>query len=93
MELSTDTHYCQLLAQIDATCTTGRMQAMQAVSRELLTTYWQIGQHIVEFEQSGQVRAEYGKSLIPQLARDLGLRHGKGFSRSNLVYMRFLYLR
>lgn len=66
---------------------------MQAVNRELLATYWQIGQHIVEFEQSGQVRAEYGKALISQLARDLGLRHGKGFSRSNLVYMRLLYLR
>ena len=66
---------------------------MQAVNRELLATYWQIGQHIVEFEQAGQVRADYGKALITQLARDLSLRHGKGFSRSNIVYMRLLYLR
>ena len=38
-----------------------------------------------------QGRAEYGKALIQTLSRDLGLRHGKGFSRSNLVYMRLLY--
>ncbi|MEN9867443.1 MAG: hypothetical protein RL748_3033 [Pseudomonadota bacterium] len=93
MELSTDAQYSQLLAKIDATANRGRAQAMQAVNRELLETYWQIGQHIVEFEQSGQVRADYGKALITQLARDLGLRHGKGFSRSNIVYMRLLYLR
>lgn len=65
---------------------------MQAVNRELLATYWQIGQHIVEFEQAGQVRADYGKALITQLARDLSLRHGKGFSRSNLIRIRQFYL-
>jgi predicted nuclease of restriction endonuclease-like (RecB) superfamily len=42
---------------------------------------------------SDQRRAEYGKALIQNLAADLGLRHGKGFSRSNLVYMRLMYLR
>lgn len=42
---------------------------------------------------AGQVRAEYGKALLKQLARDLTLRHGKGFSRSNLVYRRLLYQR
>ena len=63
------------------------------MNRELLATYWQIGQHIVEFEQAGQQRADYDKDLINQLARDLSLRHGKGFSRTNLIYMRLLYLR
>ena len=62
------------------------------VNRELLATYWQIGQHIVEFEQAGQQRADYGKDLINQLARDLSLRHGKGFSRSNLIRIRQFYL-
>lgn len=65
---------------------------MQAVYRELLAPYWQIGQHIVEFEQAGQVRAEYGKALIAQLARALSLRHGKGFSRSKLIRIRQFYL-
>lgn len=93
MELSTDNEYRKLLEQIASTCTHGRMQAMRAVNRELLETYWQIGRHIVEFEQAGQLRAEYGKALIVQLAQDLTLRQGKGFSRSNLIYMRLLYQR
>ena len=55
-------------------------------------TYWQIGHDIVEFEQGGKIRADYGKALLTNLSRDLKLRHGKGFSRSNLIYMRLLYL-
>ncbi|MDP2827760.1 MAG: DUF1016 N-terminal domain-containing protein [Sulfuricellaceae bacterium] len=69
------------------------MLAVQAVNAHITETYWQVGRHIVEFEQAGKVRADYGKALIASLAKDLGLRHGKGFSRSNLVYMRLLYLR
>lgn len=52
-----------------------------------------MGRHIVEFEQAGNLSAEYGDALIDQLSADLRLRHGKGFSRSNLIYMRLLYLR
>ena len=92
MELSTDNEYRKLLEQIGSTCTHGRMQAMRAVNRELLETYWQIGRRIVEFEQAGQLRAEYSKALIVQLAQDLSLRHGKGFSRSNLIRIRQFYL-
>ncbi len=83
--------YQTLLTQISDTYSAGRSRAMQAVNVELIETYWQIGQHIVEFEQQGKARAEYGKALIGRLAKDLGLRHGKGFSRSNLVYMRLLF--
>lgn len=97
MELSTPLNgsddYRQLLQQISDTYTRGRVQAVQAVNAQLIQTYWQVGRHIVEFEQAGQVRAEYGTALIQTLSADLGLRHGKGFSRSNLVYMRLLYLR
>ena len=66
--------------------------AHQAVNVCITETYWQIGYRIVEFEQSGKARADYGKALLANLSRDLTLRHGKGFSRSNLVYMRILYL-
>lgn len=66
---------------------------MQAVNVQLVETYWQVGRQIVEFEQKGAVRAEYGAALISTLAADLALRHGRGFSRSNLVYMRLFYLR
>jgi hypothetical protein len=96
MELSTplngDDGYRRLLQQISDTYTQGRVQAVQAVNARLIETYWQLGRHIVEFEQAGQVRAEYGKALIDRLAADLGLRHGKGFSRSNLIRLRQFYL-
>jgi len=54
-------------------------------------TYWRIGQHIVEFEQNGNERAEYGSQLFDRLSKDLSVACGKGFSRSNLLYMRKLY--
>jgi len=64
------------------------------VHDQILKTYWQIGHDIVEYEQGGKVRADYGKTLLANMSRDLTLLlHGKGFSRSNLVYMRLLYLR
>lgn len=90
--LSSDEGYHQLLQQISATYTQGRVQAVQAVNAQLIETYWQVGRHIVEFEQAGEKRAVYGKALIDTLATDLGLRHGKGFSRSNLIRFRQFYL-
>lgn len=93
MELTATDDYRDLLEQISGTYAQGRMSAVQAVNGQLIETYWQVGRHIVEFEQTGHLRAEYGKALINTLAADLGLRHGKGFSRGNLVYMRLLYLR
>jgi predicted nuclease of restriction endonuclease-like (RecB) superfamily len=92
MDLGTRPDYSRLLAQIGNAFTDGRIQAVREVNRALLATYWQVGRHIVEFEQDGQVRAEYGKALIEQLARDLTLRHGKGFGRSNLIRIRQFYL-
>jgi predicted nuclease of restriction endonuclease-like (RecB) superfamily len=66
---------------------------MQAVNHQITETYWQVGRQIVEFEQGGKVKAEYGKALISNLARDLSISHGKSFNRSNLVYIRLFYLR
>ncbi|KAB2823240.1 DUF1016 domain-containing protein [Aliivibrio finisterrensis] len=51
-----------------------------------------IRQHIVVFEQEGQVIAQYGKQLLTNLSRDLKLAHGKGFSLSNLKQFRQFYL-
>ena len=86
-------NYQDLLEHISRTYTAGRAAALQAVDTQLVKTYWQVGQQIVEFEQGGKDRAEYGAGLLLRLAADLRLRHGRGFSRSNLVYMRLLYLR
>ena len=84
--------YQDLLEQISRTYTAGRSAALQAVNAQLVQTYWQVGQQIVEFEQGGKDRAEYGAGLIQRLSADLRLRHGKGFSRSNLISMRQFYL-
>lgn len=91
-DLTTDNDYQRLLGRISDVYRAGQLRANQAVNLCITETYWQIGHDIVEFEQGGRVRADYGKALLATLSRDLGLRHGKGFSRSNLVYMRLLYL-
>ena len=91
-ELTTAPDYQRLLGRISKVFTEGRVRAHQAINAHITETYWQIGRDIVEFEQGGQVRAEYGKALLTNLSRDLSLRHGKGFSRSNVIYMRLLYL-
>ncbi len=93
MNLSTTDSYHRLLKQISDTYTAGQARAARAVNTRIIETYWQVGRHIVEFEQAGQARAEYGKALIQTLAVDLTLRHGRGFSRTNLIYMRQMFLR
>jgi len=91
-QVSKNEHYENLLKQIAATYQQGRQSATIAVNAHLVNTYWAIGQYIVEYEQGGKERAEYGKSLINRLAKDLTEKIGKGFSRSNLIYMRLFYL-
>lgn len=85
-------NYHHLVTKISETYNVGQISATVAVNSYLVETYWKIGQHIVEFEQDGEQRAEYGKALIDNLARDLTANLGKGFSRSNLIYMRLFYL-
>lgn len=84
--------YQALIDRITNCLTQGRIQATQKVNTVLLETYWQIGHHIIEFEQSGQERAEYGSNLLAQLSKDLKASHGKGFSRRNVLDMRRFYL-
>lgn len=84
--------YSQLINSIDSLFILGRKKAYREVNNILLNTYWNIGKYIVEFEQKGKERAEYGKSLLVVLSKDLKVKCGKGFSRSNLQNMRLLYL-
>ena len=85
--------YQELVEQISTAFTYGQRRAMAAVHSYLIETYWKIGQYIVEYEQQGEEKATYGSALLENLSRDLKLLHGKGFSRSNLNYMRLLYIR
>jgi predicted nuclease of restriction endonuclease-like (RecB) superfamily len=58
----------------------------------MTATYWEIGRRIVEVEQKGEKRAEYGEELLKHLSKDLTERFGRGFSRQNLQQMRMFYL-
>ena len=84
--------YPELIRQIGNLLQTGREKASYAVNTILVHTYWQIGQYIVEYEQNGSEKSTYGSKLIDSLSADLILAYGKGFSRSNLMYMRKFYL-
>ena len=86
-------NYELLLTQIKETVTQGRAAAVKAARRQLVLTYWQVGRHIVEFEQKGEAKAVYGSETIQRLSKDLSDQLGKGFSRTNLIYMRLCYLR
>lgn len=92
MELE-QSKYNNLINQIGDLLLRGREQASQSVNTILVQTYWLIGRHIVEFEQDGNEKAEYGSFLFEKLSKDLQNVYGKGFSRSNLLYMRKLYLK
>ncbi len=70
----------------------GRQQAYAAASAVSLATYWNIGRRIVEEEQKGNIRAEYGSRLIAGLAASLKKEYGTGYGRRNLAYFRQFYL-
>jgi predicted nuclease of restriction endonuclease-like (RecB) superfamily len=86
-------NYQELIEHISECYTNGQSKALNAVNAALVDTNWNNGRYIVDFEQGGKTRAKYGARLLERLSRDLTLRHGKGFSRSNLNYMRLFYLR
>jgi len=73
-----DKDYQSLIEQISTRYRQGREKAVMAVNTAMVETYWQIGQYIVEFEQGGKAKAEYGKGLLSKLSKDLSLAHGKG---------------
>ncbi|MDO9012933.1 MAG: DUF1016 N-terminal domain-containing protein [Gallionella sp.] len=80
-----------LLGSLGELIREARQQALRAVDTIQVQTCWQIGRHIVEFEQGGETRAAYGKRLLPELAKSLTKELGKGFDASNLRYMRLFY--
>lgn len=87
-----DAAYQKLIDNITTLWGEAKSKAITAINTELLDANWQTGKYIVEYEQGGKQRAEYGKRLLVNLAKDLTARNGKGFNRTNLTYMRKLYL-
>ncbi|MFA6920555.1 MAG: PDDEXK nuclease domain-containing protein [Gallionella sp.] len=71
---------------------TARATVRRTVNDAMVQSYWQIGRLIVEDEQGGEKRAEYGKRVLPELAKRLAAEFGKGFSSTNLKMFRQFYL-
>ena len=71
---------------------TARSNVARQVNNELLSTYWNIGRIIAEYEQTVPERADYGKQTLKELSKALTAEFGKGFSRANLQNMRSFYL-
>ena len=81
----------ELAGRITTIIETARNRVQSVVDHEMVRAYWEIGREIVEDEQKGEKRAEYGKAVIEGLAAELTNRHGKGFTASNLLAMRRFY--
>lgn len=88
----TTTISVSLLHDIRLLLTQARQTLVQSVNSTMVQTYWQIGRLIIEDEQQGKNRAEYGKQVLAQLAKNLTVEFGKGFDSSNLRNMRSFYL-
>lgn len=86
-----DSDYDELLRRVGDVIQKGRNSIAAAVNNAIVQSYWEIGQYIVEYEQKGHAKAEYGSDVLNRLSRDMTDRYGKGFSRSNVFYMRKIY--
>ena len=87
-----DAQYQVIFGDVSRIVDAARQSAARSVNAVMTAAYWRIGQRIVEFEQSGEKRAEYGTALLERLAADLTQRFGRGFSRQNIQQMRLFYL-
>ena len=83
--------YLGLVQDLSGLLEEARRSSARAVNAVMTATYWEVGRRIVEFEQGGEERAEYGGRLLERLSTDLTARFGRGFSRQNLHSMRQFY--
>ena len=87
-----DTPYQAVFVDVSKVIDAARESAARSVNAAMTAAYWLIGRRIIEFEQSGEDRAEYGAALMERLAEDLTVRFGRGFSSQNIYNMRLFYL-
>jgi predicted nuclease of restriction endonuclease-like (RecB) superfamily len=90
--VSLDKAYSEFVSRLVGLLEQARRNSARSVNSIMTATYWEIGRRIVEQEQRGQRRAQYGKALLRRLAADLTSRFGKGFSERNLLAMREFFL-
>jgi len=87
-----DTHYDSILGDISNIIDAARKSAARSINSIMTAAYWLIGRRVVEFEQAGSIRAEYGLALIQRLSDDLKAKFGRGFGAVNLSQMKKFYL-
>ena len=92
LQLPADDATQALYAQVRAVLAQARQQAHRSVNQTMVLAYWQVGRLIVEHEQAGQARANYGERLLPKLAERLTAEFGPGFAVQSLRNHRQLYL-
>jgi predicted nuclease of restriction endonuclease-like (RecB) superfamily len=92
MDKQEDKNYNSLVSDIRNIIEEGRRRAFASAGQIAILTYWNIGRRIVEEEQSGNIRAEYGKMLVPDLAEKLTSEYGSGYGKRDLAYYRKFYL-
>jgi len=83
--------YSGLVGGVSALLEAARRASARTVNAFMTATYWEVGRRIVEFEQGGEKRAEYGESLLERLSQDLTAKFGRGFARPNLIRFRQFY--
>ena len=81
-----------IYSEIKETLLLSRNQAYSAVNYAMIQAYWHIGRIIIEHEQNGSLRAEYGKSVLQEVSERLQKEFGAGFSVRNLQQMRKFYV-
>jgi hypothetical protein len=84
--------YNEVLVDIADLLESARRASARSVNAIMTATYWEIGRRIVDFEQGGEKRAEYGSELIKRLSGDLTKRFGRGYSERNLRTMPSFYV-
>lgn len=87
-----DAHYDSIFGDISKVIDAARRSVARSVNCIITAAYWLIGRRIVESEQRGKERADYGEDLLKRLSKDLTYRFGRGFAKSNLYQMRAFYL-
>lgn len=87
-----EVHYKSILGDISHVVDAARKSAARSVNCIMTAAYWLIGRRIVESEQKGLERADYGEELLKRLSIDLTSRYGRGFAKSNLYQMRSFYV-
>ncbi len=83
--------YEAVFGEVSEIVEAARRSAVRSVNAVMTAAYWLIGKHVVELEQKGRSRAEYGQETVGRLATDLSARYGRGFSVRNIRLMRAFY--